>query len=1480
MVKYSFYEPSPVASKEVDESIEVEVEPITTTACASPSVESNYDDCITASKSEARSDINATESTSDDGRDGDNYVLILSEQEEDLLLHSKSEIDILKEEDRPWVSCDEENIIADNNPPEDDSCEPLSDSNPVDGSLSSSKSKSSDDLPSLITKNLVLPETPRKRFANKAKMAEGYFVKGPIARGLDENNDMLEDKAAAKKSMSTYEKMAAEIALLNGLLEASKANNDEPMAAIENLEVNNIICADEVEQRTPTNAELLDVNDVWSHRDKEIDELKKMLENEKKKNANVIERIAKSFKDERYNYEMEIEEMKKKLSVIDKEDEGATTRTSEETIEDIKAQMIVAHRECIADLTKSLDEANMLLEEKNADNIYLAEQLELSKAENDKLLGKNDKLLDVVDSNTAENESKVEKLKSSLQGAIERNETLQGRVEKVSFENDKLLEKNINSLDIIESLRKSLNDERSSHKARVIEMKLIIEKEKEDKATIVEKNVDLSEKIQLSKNKIDGLEAEVQGLVNFTEQLQVSKAQLTAEQESLEESIADLVKSLDAAKKSHDDAMGDIQGKKILLEEKTAENFDLSKQIQLSKDKIDGLEAEVQALVDLAEQLQLSKVDSDGLKSIIQDLELKNSKDASNIANLVTSLNDVMTSLQDANARNEVLQIQVQDIGAAYDTLNEINLSNEGKNAELSNVIECMTIQFNNDKSSYKREVEEIRKMLVLEKENNAAIVRKSKKTLKYVTSQMADKLSTQKEYLSKTISDLVKSCDSAAVDVNNKRTLLEEKAAENDSLVKQLQLYMTKNDGLKSEVQTLITRNTENIQQMNVLEGDVAAKQSIIDQIRIETNEWAATCDNMVAENALLEDRLDVYKDESDGLKKTVQEMESKNKENAIEVENLTSSLQEVIERNEASHEKELEELRKMLAMEKVEKAVVIRKSKRTLGYVTAQMTAEISTQKESIGGTITLLSKALDESKKSLDEALVDVHNKKILLEAKSAQITGFDERLKLSNNKNQELEKEVQTLVNSNTVKALQMTVMEDDLTAKTIMMDEMSIDFSEQKLICDETMAENAALKNKLEVFTSDIENLKATIQNHEARNTNYANEIENLMISLNEFDRVEVINQYEELQVQIKEFSSANEKLVEINNASEEKIIELLDAVESLTKSLNNERSNHEKELKEMKTMLEEEKHEKAAIARKSKKALGYVTAQMADKMSAQKDSLEGNIDDVGKSLNEAMQLLEDKTAENVNLNERLQRYISTINSLRSEVHTLVASNKEKNDQITMLEDDTGEKKIMIDKMLMNINTWKTACEEMAIDKAVIDEERQLFMSENETLNHRLELFKAENDGLKQTLQDLESKNTSYKRKIDDLRIKLAKKKENHSFVVKKLESNLKDVKAQMIAQMSAMRGVAAENAELIEQLDDINAVCAGLKIEIMMSSQKMSQGGISDHPRLEEFMDAKTKLVKVRQQLRDSRSQDPVLADIVSHFQLLNKDCE
>ena len=80
--------------------------------------------------------------------------------------------------------------------------------------------------------------------------------------------------------------------------------------------------------------------------------------------------------------------------------------------------------------------------------------------------------------------------------------------------------------------------------------------------------------------------------------------------------------------------MADIQSKNILLEEKTVENVDLSEKIQLSNDKIDGLEAEVQALVELAEQLQLSKADSDGLKKIIQDLESKNTKDASNIENL------------------------------------------------------------------------------------------------------------------------------------------------------------------------------------------------------------------------------------------------------------------------------------------------------------------------------------------------------------------------------------------------------------------------------------------------------------------------------------------------------------------------------------------------------------------------------------------------------------------------------------------------------------------------------------------------------------------------------------------------------------------------------------------------------------------------------------------------------------------------------
>ena len=59
------------------------------------------------------------------------------------------------------------------------------------------------------------------------------------------------------------------------------------------------------------------------------------------------------------------------------------------------------------------------------------------------------------------------------------------------------------------------------------------------------------------------------------------------------------------------------------------------------------------------------------------------------------------------------------------------------------------------------------------------------------------------------------------------------------------------------------------------------------------------------------------------------------------------------------------------------------------------------------------------------------------------------------------------------------------------------------------------------------------------------------------------DYARVVDLNGELQARVKEVRAANDELGEVNNANEEKNAELLGIVESLTKTLNDERSTNE-----------------------------------------------------------------------------------------------------------------------------------------------------------------------------------------------------------------------------------------------------------------------------------------------------------------------------
>jgi hypothetical protein len=130
--------------------------------------------------------------------------------------------------------------------------------------------------------------------------------------------------------------------------------------------------------------------------------------------------------------------------------------------------------------------------------------------------------------------------------------------------------------------------------------------------------------------------------------------------------------------------------------------------------KDDGMVAAAEALtgelfhIDKDEQLNLSKTKSNGLKVTVQGLESKNTGCASELENLMSSLQVVEL--------NGALQAPVNQISTANDNLSEVNYIKEEQISQLLDINESLTRNLNDERSSHERELEKMKNMADVEK--------------------------------------------------------------------------------------------------------------------------------------------------------------------------------------------------------------------------------------------------------------------------------------------------------------------------------------------------------------------------------------------------------------------------------------------------------------------------------------------------------------------------------------------------------------------------------------------------------------------------------------------------------------------------------------------------------------------------------------------------------------------------------------------
>ena len=540
-----------------------------------------------------------------------------------------------------------------------------------------------------------------------------------------------------------------------------------------------------------------------------------------------------------------------------------------------------------------------------------------------------------------------------------------------------------------------------------------------------------------------------------------------------------------------------------------------------------------------------------------------------------------------------------------------------------------------------------------LEAENRDLVATDSKKTL--IVNMLEQEVKT------KTIM-----IDKMSADVQYMNTQLEEKSVEISDLTERLQL----------ENEASFTSTTKYLEQISTLKDDLTAKTNVIEEMSNNIKSLKLACDEIAAENVDLVNQLHATKSENDGLKVDMNSLVVINKDKVKKIDDFTTQL---------------------------------RLSKSRIDELETQVNSLLNINKERVE-KITFLEEDLTVKKIKLDEMSAEIKEKSKTLDEYSVEVSDIIEQLHLSKSEIDKLKSEIEASDKINKENARLMTVLIDELGTKQATIDEMCDNIEHNNEVFGETSAEMADLTKQLELSKTEIDELKKkaeillTINDEkEMMISKLEGDIESKRILIEELTDAfqqksvrcnKIMSENDELNEQLKLSTTANDNLGKLNKSSETKIMELVNVVESMSRTLKDEKASLKGEIEEMKAKLEQETKEKAA----------------------------------------ATLSLQVKDAENNHIAEALQVAKAESDQLKMEVETLVATNKEKVDQLSMLEDNLAAKECMIDEMYQNIKHNNVFFEEKTVE---IDD-----------LTKELNIISFERDELNRTVTDLEKKNST------------------------------------------------------------------------------------------------------------------------------------
>lgn len=343
----------------------------------------------------------------------------------------------------------------------------------------------------------------------------------------------------------------------------------------------------------------------------------------------------------------------------------------------------------------------------------------------------------------------------------------------------------------------------------------------------------------------------------------------------------------------------------------------------------------------------------------------------------------------------------------------------------------------------------------------------------------------------------------------------------------------------LKQQIDQSVIRHDE-------LEKVMIVKQDTIDRMSEDICLLSTSCEELVAENIYLSDQVQIHKTECDQFKTTIQDLEKKNSNYASEVEQLKSSNEELLNT--------LEDFTKLVNDERLCHKKEIDELKRSEKDAVLRMTDSFHDERFKLESEFEEVKKMLQAEKEEkaavvemVDETVEELERVKAELErAKACHLEAMATVEELERAKARHLEA-TDTVIQSK-------DALLEDLVQQLEVAQEKS----------DGLEVETALLNAQLETMKSECSGLKTTVNNHEAKITSDASEINNLMTSLQHLVEINC-----SLQVQVDESSAAEDKV------NEEKIKDLLDMVERLTKTVDDERIRHEGEVSEIQSLFHE-----------------------------------------------------------------------------------------------------------------------------------------------------------------------------------------------------------------------------------------------------------------------------------------------------------------